>query len=286
MIRHIFDYIGIPALFILYIFLFALESKFQLRKRVQERWKRITINSFVSIPAFTLLRFLFIPAMVWLAKLNEGLHFGINYLYELPKPAEFMIAFLLLDYGNYFWHMLNHKFTFLWRFHLVHHTDKDLDVTTAFRFHFGELIGSVFFRGAITLLSGASPFTVLVYEIIFEAATEFHHSNFKLPLKFEKVLNKLIVTPRMHGIHHSTIRHERDANYSVIFSFWDRLHQTLKINIPQDEVVIGIPSYSNAKELTIGFLLKLPFTKIRKPDDVTDTLQSTMNHIDFENEKT
>ena len=175
-----------------------------------------------------------------------------------------MIAFLLLDYTNYLWHILNHKIPLLWRFHLVHHTDHDLDITTAFRFHFGELIGSVFFRGAAVFLIGVSPAIVLVYEIIFEAATQFHHSNMRLPFRFEKILNKLIVTPRMHGIHHSVVQNERDSNYSVIFSFWDRIHKTFTLTKQQQELVIGVPSYNEQKELTIGFLLKLPFTKIRK----------------------
>ena len=273
MIRQIFDNIGIPLLIAVFILLFILETKFELRKRVQGRLKRIIINFVVSIPAFTLLRFLFIPIMVWLAIKNQSLNIGLNYLYLLPRWAEVIIAFLLLDYTNYLWHILNHKLPILWRFHLVHHTDHDLDITTAFRFHFGELIGSVFFRGAAIFLIGASPMTVLVYEIFFEAATQFHHSNLRLPWGFEKLLNKLIVTPRMHGIHHSVIQSERDANYSVIFSFWDRIHKTLQLNKPQHQVVIGVPSYSNQDELTIGFLLKLPFSKIRpvKKSNVSDS---------------
>ncbi len=263
MIQGIFDKIGFPVLLILFIFFFAMESKYQLRKRVQEKFKRIVINFIVSIPAFALLRFLFLPAMVWLAYKNQTVQFGLNYLYDLPLWIEGLIAFLILDYGNYIWHVLNHKFLFLWRFHLVHHTDHDLDISTAFRFHFGELIGSVFFRGAITFLSGASPLMVLVYEILFEAATQFHHSNWKLNFTLEKALNKLIVTPRMHGIHHSVVKTETDSNYSVIFSFWDRIHKTVNLNKPQEQVVIGVPSYDNHQELTIGFLLKLPFTKIR-----------------------
>jgi sterol desaturase/sphingolipid hydroxylase (fatty acid hydroxylase superfamily) len=201
--------------------------------------------------------------MVWLATKNQEIHFGLNYLYNLPAGAEAAIAFLLLDYTNYLWHILNHKLPFLWRFHLVHHTDHDLDISTAFRFHFGELIGSVFFRGAAVFLIGASPVTVLIYEIVFEAATQFHHSNLKLPFQFEKALNRLIVTPRMHGIHHSVIRSETDSNYSVIFSFWDRLHKTIDLDKAQQDVVIGVPSYDNKEELTIGFLLKLPFTSVR-----------------------
>jgi sterol desaturase/sphingolipid hydroxylase (fatty acid hydroxylase superfamily) len=263
MIRQIFDIIGVPVLVACFILLFILETKFELRKRVQGRIERIIINFIVSLPAFLLLRLLFIPVMVWLATENQNLRFGLNYLYRIPAWMEAMIAFILLDYTNYLWHILNHKLPFLWRFHLVHHTDHDLDITTAFRFHFGEMIGSVFYRGAAVILTGSSPITVLVYEIIFEAATQFHHSNTKLPFRFEKVLNTLIVTPRMHGIHHSVLRSETDSNYSVIFSFWDRLHKTIDLNKAQQDVVIGVPSYDNHQELTIGFLLKLPFTSIR-----------------------
>jgi sterol desaturase/sphingolipid hydroxylase (fatty acid hydroxylase superfamily) len=264
MIKSIFDAYGTPILVSLFIVLFLLESRFELRKRVQRRWKRVFINFVVSLPAFALLRILLMPAMVWLAVQNQSWHVGLNYLFEAPAAAKAVIAFLLLDYSNYIWHILLHKLPVLWRFHLVHHTDLDLDITTAFRFHFGELIGSIFFRGAAILLIGVSPVMVLIYEIIFEAATQFHHSNTKLPLKFEKLLNLLIVTPRMHGIHHSMVKKERDTNYSVIFSFWDRIHRTVKLNIPQDEIVTGVESYPDEKELTIGNLWKLPFTLIRK----------------------
>lgn len=263
MIQIIFNKIGTPILALISLLLFILETKFQLRKRIQKRFSRIVINVFVSIPAFVLLRFAFLPIIVWLAFKNQDWQFGLNYFYSSPLWAMSIIAFLILDYGNYLWHILNHKIPFLWRFHLVHHTDIDMDITTAFRFHFGELIGSVFFRGGVTLLSGASPVLVLVYEIIFEAATQFHHSNWKLPLAFEQILNKLIVTPRMHGLHHSVVKQETDSNYSVIFSFWDRLHRTATLENLNKEVVLGVPSYNKPEELTIGFLLKLPFTKIR-----------------------
>lgn len=274
MIKSIFDSYGTPVLIGLFILLFFLETKFQLRKRVQNRWKRIVINFIFSIPAFVLLRLLFIPAMVWLAMKNQSWQFGLNYLYDAPDTVKAIIAFLLLDYSNYIWHILLHKLPILWRFHLVHHTDLDVDITTAFRFHFGEMIGSVVFRGAAIILIGASPLMVLIYEIIFEAATQFHHSNTKLPFRLEKILNYIIVTPRMHGIHHSMIRRETDSNFSIIFSFWDRVHKTARLNIHQNKIVTGVPSYADERELTIGSLLKLPFTKIREwknnerlPDD-------------------
>lgn len=264
MVRSIFDTYGTLVLIGLFIILFLGEGKFQLRKRVSSRWRRVVINLIVSIPAFALLRFLFIPAMVWLAVKNQELHWGLYYLSPGPDWVKAVIAFVLLDYSNYLWHILLHKLPLLWRFHLVHHSDLDLDISTAFRFHFGEMIGSVFFRGAAIFLIGASPLTVLIYEIAFEAATQFHHSNTRLTFRIEKILNYIIVTPRMHGIHHSMIRKETDSNYSIIFSFWDRLHKTVLLNIHQIDIVTGVPFYADEKELTIGKLLKMPFTKQRK----------------------
>ncbi len=269
LIKRIFDLKGAPVLVAAFLVLFIAEGRRPLRKRNLPRWKRVFINAIVSLPAFTLLRFLFLPAMVKLAMKNKKLQWGINYQYNGHPYIKGMVAFFIMDYTNYLWHILNHKLPFLWRFHVVHHCDPDLDVTTAIRFHFGELIGSVFYRGAFVFLSGATPLNVLLYEIFFEGATQFHHSNWKLPYNLEKNLNKIIVTPRMHGIHHSMIKQETDSNYSVIFSFWDRLHNTVRLNVSQDVIVTGVPSYSNPDELTISYLLKLPFTKIRPWNQVS-----------------
>jgi sterol desaturase/sphingolipid hydroxylase (fatty acid hydroxylase superfamily) len=262
LLHHIMDRIGFLVLGTGFLALFLLESKFQLRKRVQSRVARILTNSLVGICSYALLRFAFLPAVVWLAYHNQHWHIGLNYLYALPAPLEFAIGFMVLDYFNYVWHILLHKLPFLWRFHYVHHSDLDLDVTTAIRFHFGELITSIVFRGAVVVLTGATPLLVLVYEIAFELATNFHHSNWKLPYAVEKKLNWLVVTPRMHGIHHSIVRRETDSNYAVIFSCWDRLHQTLRLNVFQEEITIGVPAHRDAKELTPWILLKMPFTKI------------------------
>ncbi len=279
MIKSIFDVYGAPVLIALFVALFLLETRFKLRRRVQGRWKRIFINFMVSIPAFILLRILLIPAMVWVATQNQQWLFGLNYLFVFPPWINAALAFLLLDYSNYIWHIMLHKMPLLWRFHLVHHTDLDLDISTAFRFHFGEMVGSVIFRGAAILLIGASPMMVLIYEIAFEAAAQFHHSNIKLPFRFEKALNYLIVTPRMHGIHHSIIKKETDSNYSIIFSFWDRIHKTVRLNIHQNEIVIGVPHYTDASEITIGNLLKMPFTKIHEWKDSEKMLDDDVNQM-------
>lgn len=260
-IKRVFDLRGTPVLATVFFALFIAESKRQLRKRKQPRLKRLITNSVAAIPAFTLLRFLLIPVMVRLATKNKQTRIGLNYYFTASPIIKSIVTFLVLDYTNYLWHYLNHKLPVLWRFHLMHHTDRDLDVTTAFRFHFGEIIGSVFFRGGFVFLSGATPLNVLLYEILFEAATQFHHSNVKLPIKLERALNTIIVTPRMHGIHHSVVPQETDSNYSVLFSFWDRLHDTARLNVDQDQIIIGVAGYDRFEELTVGNLLRLPFRR-------------------------
>lgn len=237
MIHDIMDTKAVPVLVGIFIILFVMESVSQLLKRREKRMRRAFINALFSIPGFVALRVLLPPAMVWIAHQNEHWEFGLNDLYALPLWVEGVITFLLLGYTNYLWHILNHKLPFLWRFHLVHHTDVDLDVTTAIRFHAGKIIASVFFRGFVVLMVGASPMLVLIYEVFFEAATQFHHSNWKLPFHIEKSLNRFIVTPRMRGIHHSIIRKETDSDYSVIFSLWDRIHRDCKTwNTPERHV--------------------------------------------------
>ncbi len=259
-INKVFDRKAVPLLTAIFVILFIAERKRKLRKPTQPLVKRIVTNSIVAAPAFGLLRFVFLPVMVKLAARNQ--RYGFAHILTFPPFIQLISTFLILDYGNYLWHVLNHKLPLLWRFHVVHHTDLDLDISTAFRFHFGEMIGSVFFRGLFVLLAGASAKQVLFYELIFEIATQFHHSNLKIPIRTESRLNQIIVTPRMHGIHHSVNKDETDSNYSVIFSFWDSLHQTFKGNPNQEKIIIGVREYRDASQMTPRYLLTMPFRKL------------------------
>lgn len=267
-----FQWVGAPILGLLIVILFFLEGQYALRTRLQGRWQRIWVNIFTSAPGFVLLRYAFIPLMVWLAILNRQWHFGVNYLYQLPAWAEMLIAFLILDYFIYRWHRLTHRVGLLWAFHKVHHIDMDMDVSTAFRFHFGELFLSAFYRGASVLLAGADVATVIVYEICFEAANNFHHSNLRLPLAAEKWLATIIVTPRMHGLHHSVIMKEKDSNWGTIFSFWDRLHGTFTAIVNhKPDIKLGEAEYQTQAPMPPWPLLQLPFsakaTERKKPLD-------------------
>ena len=256
LIKKVFDYKGAPFLAVTAGLLFLLENRYELRKRKLPLWIRLQTNTTIASTAALALRLVFIPAIVKIAALSKNKNFGLLRHIRLQGVVSQLIAFLLLDYGNYRWHKLNHSSPLLWRFHQVHHSDLDLDLSTAFRFHAGEVLASVIYRGAWVLVTGASPATVLLYEIVFEAATNFHHSNLRLPKRIDKALSGIIVTPRMHGIHHSVIRNETDSNFCIIFSLWDRLHKTLCLTIPQEKVEIGIPYVR--KHLSALELLKMP----------------------------
>lgn len=261
----ILDFIGTPLLVTALIFLLALETWRPLRRRLQSRLKRLMTNAAIGATAMVTVRLALIPVVVLAAKWSHDHQFGLVYLLPLPSPARAVIAFLLLDYSMYAWHWLNHQVPLLWRFHNVHHTDLDLDVTTAARFHFGEMLLSVLVRSLQIVLIGAGPVLALVYEIALEASTQFHHSNWRLPYRLERLLSMLVVTPRMHGIHHSIVRRETNSNFSNMLVVWDRLHATLRLNVRQDEITIGVPSYRDAGELTFAKLLAMPFRGQRTP---------------------
>src|SRR5687767_15197579 len=136
-------------------------------------------------------------------------------------------------------------------------------VSTAFRFHFGEVAMSAGFRVAQILVLGVSVVEFAIYELVFQTSTLFHHSNLRLPLQTERRLNLILVTPRMHGIHHSEIRRENNSNFSVVFPWWDRLHRTLRLNVPQSQIVIGMPGYAEIRDGKLGEALLMPFKRQR-----------------------
>ena len=165
-------------------------------------------------------------------------------------------AFLLLDYTIYVWHVLTHRVPFLWRFHLVHHLDMDLDTTTALRFHAVDMALSIPWRAAQVRLCGASPRALELWQTFFFVSVLFHHSNLRLPLALERLLVRVLTTPRLHGIHHSTVKEETDSNWSSGLSFWDRLHRTMRTDVPQDAIAIGVPGYCDPLELDLGGLVR------------------------------
>lgn len=223
--------------------LFALEQLFPLRRRRRRLAPRLLVNGVLSVGTYGVAAVLVRPAGLATLAWSEASAFGVLRLFALPGIAELAVGMLLLDLSFYYWHRLNHRLPFLWRFHNVHHSDPDLDASTGFRFHFGEVALSSVFRVVQVAAIGPALSTFLLYELVFQIETFFHHGNLRLPARFERGLNVLIVTPRMHGIHHSQFHDETDSNYSVVFSVWDRLHRTFRCDIPQQAITIGVPGY-------------------------------------------
>ncbi len=251
------------AIIIILPLLLALENRYSLRRRTSPLTHRLVINLVVSVFALMVGLFVVKSVTLRLALWTGQQPFGLLNLIDLPIYVKFAVGFLLMDLTFYYWHQANHYVPILWRFHCVHHIDPDLDVSTSFRFHFGEVLYSVVFRVLQVSLIGVSPTIYIVYEMAFQCATMFHHSNLCLPIEVERLINKFIVTPRMHGIHHSIVKDETNSNFSVIFRWWDALHGTLRLNVRQSDITIGVSAYLKLEDNKIWNVLALPFRKQR-----------------------
>ncbi len=201
------------------------------------------------------------PIASRLTALVQRRKFGLLKLLRLPVWLETALAIVLLDYTLYVWHVLTHKVPFLWRFHLPHHVDLDLDASTALRFHFGELVLSVPWRAGQIIVIGVSPLSLSIWQTLLLVSIVFHHSNVRLRSETERWLNRLIVTPRMHGIHHSIVPGETNSNWSSGLTIWDWLHGTLQLNVTQDIITIGVPAYRNPEDVELLKVLSMPFGK-------------------------
>lgn len=248
--------------YFIYIFNFCLflclESFYTRQTWKDLRRSRLKTHIALLMINSLLLRFIFLQPIIcwinWVQKMDLGL---VNYL-ELNTISEYIFVLLGSDLFLYGWHKINHEWNFLWRFHRVHHTDTHLDVTTSVRFHAGELILSQGFRFIWILLLGPSLSAYFFWDISVSLFSQFHHSNMRLNQTLEHFLSQIIITPRIHSFHHAVSVKTRDANYSTIFSIWDRLFKTLKI-LPENTVFDFGVKNNRSKYLNIWHILKEPF---------------------------
>jgi sterol desaturase/sphingolipid hydroxylase (fatty acid hydroxylase superfamily) len=191
---------------------------------------------------------------------------GIFNWLNLPLWINVVIAVMVLDFfGAYLIHYLEHKIKWMWRFHLIHHTDTHVDTTTANRHHPGESVFRAVFTSLAILLAGAPFGVVMLYQTISVVLTQFNHANIKLPTRLDNVLSWVIVSPDMHKVHHHYTQPYTDTNYGNIFSIWDRLLQTFVKKDPLS-VTYGIDTHSKEEEHNrIGNLLEMPFQTYRPP---------------------
>ena len=207
---------------------------------------------------------LLIPIVpVGMAVLAQERGWGLFNILALPYPVEIVVAVAALDCTIYFQHLLFHITPLLWPFHLVHHVDLDLDVTSGVRFHPVEITISMGIKLIAVLLLGAPPLAVLVFEILLNSTALFNHSNIYIPQALDRIIRLLIVTPDMHRVHHSVILKETYSNYGFTLSWWDRIfgtYQDQPVKGHQD-MVIGHSRFLETGNQKLTWLLALPFLK-------------------------
>jgi len=190
----------------------------------------------------------------WAQASGVGLLNGV----DAPLGAAIVVTVAGLDLLSYAWHRANHEVGFLWRFHRVHHADADYHVSTALRFHPGELILALPVRLGTIALLGAPPIAVVTFEAMFGIANVLEHGNFNLPQRVEQVLGAALVTPALHRRHHSTERSERDSNFSTILCLWDRLAQTFSPSTSEVVFPTGLPGRTGAGARSLAAMLLAP----------------------------
>jgi len=246
-----------------FLALLAFERLFPLRKPKSRFAARFVVNAVISALALTVALIVVKPVATGVLQSVTENRWGLAPIVSTSTVMQGIVAFLLMDLSFYYWHRANHAWPLLWRFHNAHHIDPDLDVTTAVRFHFVEIGYSAAFRAVQVAVIGGPPLAFIAYELIFQLNTLFQHSNVRLPMTWGRGLNFVLVTPRMHGIHHSKRFHETNANWSSVFSWWDRLHGTLRLDVPQASIDIGIAGYALASDNTVTAVLLMPFREQR-----------------------
>lgn len=239
----------------------VLERRRSLRRSVEDPAAHTARNLAMAGIGAAALQLAERPVVDRLALLVHRRRWGLLPRLPLPSAVRTVAGVCLLDYTLYVWHVLVHRVPSLWRAHAVHHIDRDLDASTAVRFHFAELLASVPYRAAQIAVLGIPPRTLSIWQTGLLMSILFHHSNVELAPRLERLLARFIVTPRMHGIHHSRIDAEVNSNWSSGLTVWDWLHGTLQLNVPQQSIVIGVPDYDDEEEVRLAAMLKLPFTE-------------------------
>lgn len=263
-VKRVSPWIAAPLVIGAFVFLVWQERRRPLRKRVEPVLRHHARNFVLAgLGALTTVA-IEAPLIQPLARLVEERNWGMVGVFRLHGIVEALAALVLMDYTFYVWHVLLHRAPMLWRFHAVHHVDLDLDTSTALRFHFGELLLSVPWRASQVLIIGLSPLTFSLWQVWFALCVMFHHSNLRLPIRWERPINRLLVTPQMHGIHHSNIAAETNSNWSSGLTVWDWLHGTLRLNVPQAKIEIGVPAFQDARAVVLPAILTMPFRE--QPD--------------------
>jgi sterol desaturase/sphingolipid hydroxylase (fatty acid hydroxylase superfamily) len=249
-----------------YLSLFAcmlfFEARHPFAQPVQNKVFRVAFHFGLSILNSLILYFVLFSPLYAAAGLAQLHAFGLVSALGLRGWTEVLATIVAFDGWDYWMHRANHRIGLLWRFHKAHHSDMEIDVTTASRFHIGELLITNSIKGALILLWGPSLLGIAAFETFLTAASQFHHGNLAIPLNSQDELEKVIVTPRMHRCHHVFEGRCQVSNYATIFSVWDRLFGTYhRADKTAELEPIGVSSPRGPETMKLIPLLLTPFQK-------------------------
>ncbi|MFY0595554.1 MAG: sterol desaturase family protein [Cognatishimia sp.] len=257
--------IRLGVFFGLFIVLAGVETLIPRRPRQHSRTSRWVTNwamSLLNSGTLQLMAFL-LPALAAGAAFDAATNgWGLFNLLDALLWAEVILAILIFDFAIWLQHLITHKVPLLWRLHQVHHADRDIDVTTAIRFHPIEIAFSMLLKIGLVYALGPSVFAIVLFEIMLNGTAMFNHSNIRLPLGLDAVVRRVLVTPDMHRVHHSVHRHEHDSNYGFSLSIWDRIFGTY-IAQPEaghDAMTTGL-RWQDDRPAKLVWSLALPFRK-------------------------
>jgi sterol desaturase/sphingolipid hydroxylase (fatty acid hydroxylase superfamily) len=227
---------ALPIILATFLLIAALELISPARRPKRGRWP---LNIGLGALNLGLVRLASIAGPFALASLAAQQGFGLFNQFALPGALTTILVIILMDFAIYWQHRASHRFGWFWALHKLHHADRDFDITTGLRFHPGEALLSMLYKGAVGALLGAPPEAMLAFEVYIAVGSMIEHGNIALPPRLERVLRTFWVTPAMHTIHHSAIGDDHNHNYSFALSFWDRLFGTYLAH--SDSKAIGLP---------------------------------------------
>jgi len=247
------------GVFFLVLLLMAAGEAMIPRRALRFGRKRWPAN--LGIAAINAL-WIMIPVSAVVAAVWADMHgFGLFNWLAWSSSMEIIAAVILLDLAIYGQHVLFHAVPMLWRLHMVHHADRDIDVTTVLRFHPLEIILSISIKMVVIALLGAPVLAVIIFEVVLNGMAMFNHANFHLPLYVDRLLRLIVITPDVHRVHHSIIRVETNSNFGFNLSIWDRLFGTYRAEPEHGHsgMIIGLEHLQSAPTHTLGYMLRLPF---------------------------
>ena len=240
-------------------FLLSLEWRIPFRVPIQAKFRHAATNLVIGGTNAVVVNLVMGGILLFLTSQVETQGWGLLHHVGLRPLVNFAASVVLLDLIFYGVHWANHHVPFLWRLHRAHHSDLDLDVTTAQRFHLGEVLISTLIKAAAIPIVGVSWMGLLIFELVLQAATQFQHSNLRLPEPIDKGVRYLVVTPHMHWIHHSHRPQEHNTNFGTIFSGWDRMFRTYFLQVHQEEIRVGLDEYPTPAHVCLLPFHTMPF---------------------------